>query len=281
MILGSDIMNEIIKTYLYSNNYFLMVRYTGNEIDNNIISRELDNKYSRKIELSTFDILSLIEGISSNIKDLKITIVYNDDVVSILEMLLPNNKTKKYVKMVMGLYILFSIISPFIKNSDKLNFENIDVSSYINEELDTSNVEVNQESMDKRLKEIYIEELENDITKKLKEKGYTIEYCKVDANISQENNDSGIKKINLKLDKKEETKTDENSKTNENTTETIENKIVSEIQKIQKVEVKVGNNTKENSTEKENSKITKTDIESVKEFLISEYGVSKSCLKIN
>ena len=99
MILGSDIMNEIIKTYLYSNNYFLMVRYTGNEIDNNIISRELYNKYSRKIELSTFDILSLIEGISSNIKDLKITIVYNDDVVSILE--IKNNKiTKYYIKVV-------------------------------------------------------------------------------------------------------------------------------------------------------------------------------------
>lgn len=219
----------------------------------------------------------MVNFLSSWVKNLSLAII----VVSILEMLLPNNKTKKYVKMVMGLYILFSIISPFIKNSDKLNFEKIDVSSYINEELDTSNVEVNQESMDKRLKEIYIEELENDITKKLKEKGYTIEYCKVDANISQENNDSGIKKITLKLDKKEETKTDENSKTNENTTETIENKIVSEIQKIQKVEVKVGNNTKENSTEKENSKITKTDIESVKEFLISEYGVSKSCLKIN
>lgn len=219
----------------------------------------------------------MVNFLSSWVKNLSLAII----VVSILEMLLPNNKTKKYVKMVMGLYILFSIISPFIKNSDKLNFENIDVSSYINEELDTSNVEVNQESMDKRLKEIYIEELENDITKKLKEKGYTIEYCKVDANISQENNDSGIKNITLKLDKKEETRTDENSKANENTTETIENKIVSEIQKIQKVEVKVGNNTKENSTEKENSKITKTDIESVKEFLISEYGVSKSCLKIN
>ena len=125
------------------------------------------------------------------------------------------------------------------------------------------------------------EELENDITKKLKEKGYTIEYCKVDANISQKDNDSGIKKITLKLDKKESIKTDESSKNNENTTQTIENKIVSEIQKIQKVEVKVGNNTKENSTENENSKITETDIESVKEFLISEYGVSKSCLKIN
>ncbi len=219
----------------------------------------------------------MVNFLSSWVKNLSLAII----VVSILEMLLPNNKTKKYVKMVMGLYILFSIISPFIKNSDKLNFENIDVSSYINEELDTSNVEVNQESMDKRLKEIYIEELENDITKKLKEKGYTIEYCKVDANISQKDNDSGIKKITLKLDKKESIKTDESSKNNENTTQTIENKIVSEIQKIQKVEVKVGNNTKENSTEKENSKITKTDIESVKEFLISEYGVSKSCLKIN
>lgn len=219
----------------------------------------------------------MVNFLSNWVKNLSLAII----VVSILEMLLPNNKTKKYVKMVMGLYILFSIISPFIKNSDKLNFENIDFSSYINEELTTSNVEVNQESMDKRLKEIYVEELENDITKKLKEKGYTIEYCKVDANISQENNDSGIKKITLKLDKKEETKTDENSKANENTTETIENKIVSEIQKIQKVEVKVGNNTKENNAENENSKITKTDIESVKEFLISEYGVSKSCLKIN
>lgn len=219
----------------------------------------------------------MVNFLSSWVKNLSLAII----VVSILEMLLPNNKTKKYVKMVMGLYILFSIISPFIKNSDKLNFENIDVSSYMKEELDTSNVEVNQESMDKRLKEIYIEELENDITKKLKEKGYTIEYCKVDANISQENNDSVIKKITLKLDKKEETRTDENSKANENTTETIENKIVSEIQKIQKVEVKVGNNTKEKSTENENSKITKTDIEGVKEFLINEYGVSKSCLKIN
>ena len=101
----------------------------------------------------------MVNFLSSWVKNLSLAII----VVSILEMLLPNNKTKKYVKMVMGLYILFSIISPFIKNSDKLNFENIDVSSYINEELDTSNVEVNQESMDKRLKEIYAEELENDI----------------------------------------------------------------------------------------------------------------------
>ncbi len=141
MILGSDIMNEIIKTYLYSNNYFLMVRYTGNEIDNNIISRELDNKYSRKIELFTFDILSLIEGISSNIKDLKITIVYNDDVVSILE--IKNNKiTKYYIKVVkdnINIELSYSNRIGFrinISSRNILDINNILITDIINNELE-------------------------------------------------------------------------------------------------------------------------------------------------
>ena len=141
MILGSGIMNEIIKTYLYSNNYFLMVRYTGNEIDNNIISRELDNKYSRKIELSTFDILSLIEGISSNIKDLKITIVYNDNVVSILE--IKNNKiTKYYIKVVkdnINIELSYSNRIGFrinISSRNILDINNILITDIINNELE-------------------------------------------------------------------------------------------------------------------------------------------------
>ena len=141
MILGSDIMNEIIKTYLYSNNYFLMVRYTGNEIDNNIISRELDNKYSRKIELSTFDILNLIDGISSNIKDLKITIVYNDDVVSILE--IKNNKiTKYYIKVVkdnINIELSYSNRIGFrvnISSRNILDINNILITDIINNELE-------------------------------------------------------------------------------------------------------------------------------------------------
>lgn len=141
MILGSGIMNEIIKTYLYSNNYFLMVRYTGNEIDNNIISRELDNKYSNEVELSTFDILSLIEGISSNIKDLKITIVYNDDVVSILE--IKNNKiTKYYIKVVkdnINIELSYSNRIGFrinISSRNILDINNILITDIINNELE-------------------------------------------------------------------------------------------------------------------------------------------------
>ena len=55
----------------------------------------------------------MVKFLSSWVKNLSFSLI----VVSILEMLLPNNKTKKYVKVVMGLYILFSIISPFIENS--------------------------------------------------------------------------------------------------------------------------------------------------------------------
>ena len=60
----------------------------------------------------------MINFLSSWVKNLCLALI----VVSILEMLLPNNKTKKYVKMVMGLYILFSIIEPFIENSNELKF---------------------------------------------------------------------------------------------------------------------------------------------------------------
>ncbi len=134
-------MNEIIKTYLYSNNYFLMVRYTGNEIDNNIISRELDNKYSNETELSTFDILSLIECTSSNIKDLKITIVDNDDVVSILE--IKNNKITKYynriVKDNINIELSYSNRIGFrinISSRNILDINNILITDIINNELE-------------------------------------------------------------------------------------------------------------------------------------------------
>lgn len=134
-------MNEIIKTYLYSNNYFLMVRYTGNDLDNDIISRELDNKYSNETELSIFDILNLIDGISSNIKDLKITIVDNDDVVSILE--IKNNKITKYynriVKDNINIELSYSNRIGFrinISSRNILDINNILITDIINNELE-------------------------------------------------------------------------------------------------------------------------------------------------
>ena len=66
----------------------------------------------------------------------------------------------------------------------------------------------------------------------------------------------------------------------------IEEKIVNEIQKIQKVEINVSKNQDNSSdestqSEQQNQNITKTDIKIVKQFLIKEYGVSEKCLRIN
>ena len=210
----------------------------------------------------------MVSFLSSCVKNLSLAIV----IVSILEMLLPNNKTKKYIKMIMGLYILFSIISPFIQNGNIFNLENLDFNTYLKETQVTFSEKVGQTSTDKRLNEIYIEQLENDITQKLENKGYVVEMCDVDAYVSQESDNSGINKITLKINKNDEEKSTENN-------DNLENKLISEIQKIQKVDIKI--DEKQTSESEEKSNITKTDIENVKSFLISEYGVSKTCLKIN
>lgn len=245
----------------------------------------------------------MINFLSLWVKNLSLALI----VVSILEMLLPNNKTKKYIKMVMGLYILFSIIAPFVNNSNVLNFNIEDVYSDYSKEISNTSTtstagEVNQASMDDRLNQLYKEQLESDITQKVEEKGYDVRKCKVDAHVSE--SDTGIESITIEIDGKNDNtensnnsnKTDTTEKSNnskktdatdnsndsskysKNSGNTLEDKIVKEIQKIQKVEIDV---SKGDDSEDTNSAITKTDVKMIKDFLTKEYGVSEKCLKIN
>lgn len=233
----------------------------------------------------------MINFLSLWVKNLSLALI----VVSILEMLLPNNKTKKYIKMVMGLYILFSIIAPFVNSSNVLNFNIEDVYSDYSKKISSTSAtstagEVNQASMDDRLNNLYKEQLESDITQKVEEKGYDVRKCKVDAHVSE--SDTGIESITIEIDGKNDNtensnnsnKTDatENSngssKYSKNSGNTLEDKIVKEIQKIQKVEIDV---SKGDDSEDTNSAITKTDVKMIKDFLTKEYGVSEKCLKIN
>ena len=200
----------------------------------------------------------MIDFLSSWVKNLGLTIV----IVSILEMLLPNNKTKKYIKIVLGIFVIFNIISPFINNKEVFSVENFDLDEYSNSA--SGNETVNQESMDRRIEELYIEELEKDITKKLEEKGYNVKTCSVDATIGNEE-DTRINKIKLDLEKKNE----ENTKETEEQDGGIENKIVEEIQKMKKIP---GN--------EETTNVSVVDIQNVQNFLIEEYGVTKECLEI-
>lgn len=221
----------------------------------------------------------MINFLSSWVKNLCLALI----VVSILEMLLPNNKTKKYVKMVMGLYILFSIIEPFIENSNELKFNVEDLYNQYSVETLAESENVNQKSMDSRLDELYKQKLENDIVQKLDEEGYVVEDCDVKAHISS--NDTGIELITIKIKEKKDN-SNENDENQSNEKMNIEEKIVNEIQKIQKVEINVSKNQDNSSdesiqSEQQNQNITKTDIKIVKQFLIKEYGVSEKCLRIS
>lgn len=216
----------------------------------------------------------MIDFLSSWVKNLSLALI----IVSILEMILPNSKTKKYIKMVMGIYILFSIISPFIENNSKFNLQNINWDFYKKTIEEVSTTEVDQTSMDIRLNQLYKEQLENDITNKLNEKGYEVESCKVSVKISQgSKNNNTIEKIVLKIKQKTLENISEEQESN-----SIENKIVTEIEKIKKVEVKVSYEDEDvTRNEESDTSITKKDLEIIKDFLIEEYGVNEKCLKIS
>lgn len=212
----------------------------------------------------------MIEFLSSWAKGLGVTIV----IVSILEMLLPNNKIKKYIKMVLGVYVIFNIISPIIQNKEIFDLDELDLSDYQTTETSA----IDQTSMDERIEELYIQELEKDVTKKVKEMGYEVTKCKVEAQISDKEEDTKISKIKLKIEKSQEKQEEEEKD------DSTEDKIVSQIQKIKKVDttVEIEKNEEKTQNEKENkTAITKVDIQNVKKFLIEEYGVNEKCLEIN
>ena len=203
----------------------------------------------------------MIESFNIWAKNITLAVI----VVSILEMLLPNNKSKKYIKMVMGLYILFNIISPIIGQDIS-----IDIEEFIeeNETQTTSSQTIDQTSMNNRLKQIGENELEKDIINKLQEKGYMVNYCNVNLEIETE---STIKDITIEVEK--DVEQEKNNGENKN----VENKLVDEIQKIKKIQV--GEYTEKKEIKEKD--LTKEEINQIKKFLIEEYEVNESCLKIN
>lgn len=120
-------------------------------------------------------------------------IVVSVIIATIIELILPNNKNKKYIQMVIGVYILFNIISPIIKNKEILTVDNI------KENVISSDYVVDQSSMDKRLEKIYLEEIEKDIEKRFEEGGYNVSKCNVDAVLDTNKKNAGIHLITIKI----------------------------------------------------------------------------------
>lgn len=116
-------------------------------------------------------------------------------VATIIELILPKSKNKKYIQMVVGVYVLFNIISPIIKNKEDISIEKYNVENYT-----TSSQEIiDQSSMDERLEKIYLEELEEIVVSKYEENGFTVVKCDVDAVLDTNEKNAGIHLISVKI----------------------------------------------------------------------------------
>ena len=218
----------------------------------------------------------MIEFLSMWAKGLGLAIV----IVSILEMLLPNNKSKKYIRMVMGIYVVFSIISPFVSNKEIFAISNFDIEKYTNQSKEY-NMETDQTSMNEKIEKLYIEEIKKDMKDKIEQRGYIVENILIKANIQKSEEKSRITQVKLIIKK-----TNNNIKEIEKENLEIEEKLVDKIKKIKPVDISTTDKKTQKKIDKdiktnENNKITKSDIQNIKKFLIDEYGVSEKCLEIN
>lgn len=120
---------------------------------------------------------------------------------TIIEMILPEGSSKKYIKVVIGIYILFTIISPFIQkfSGSKLSAENIFNTEKYEKMMAKGSNTISQKIEDnnsRTIKDIYTENLKTDIKAKLKEKGYEAE--SIYLMVSDDGNYT-IEKLQIKL----------------------------------------------------------------------------------
>lgn len=183
---------------------------------------------------------------------------------TIIEMILPSGKSKKYIKVVIGIYILNMIISPVISKvtGNSLEVSSGEIKSFLESDSDYKYVTNDLESTnDSNIEKIYKNKLEEDIKNKVQEKGYEVN--KIVFQIEVENHDKKeygkIKNIQMKLSKKVNKEIKEN------------NVVINEIQ----VDLN-------NSVQQENFQdITEEEKEQLEKYISDTYEISKECIEIN
>ena len=187
-------------------------------------------------------------------------------IATIIEMILPEGNCKKYIKVVIGVYILFTIISPvitkFTGNSDSVS-DLIDLSKYVDEVKEKEKSQnLLAQNNETNIKDMYISNLKTDIKSKLKGKGYTTQNINLD--ISNDENYT-LNKIYLSVSKIDENEETDNTQTNE----------VSKIETVNEVNVSISNEVTSTETKKEKDSLSTSDKKEIKEYLSSVYEIQE------
>ncbi len=200
----------------------------------------------------------MLEFLRNWIEGIAISVI----IASIFEIILPNGNVKKYIKMVLGVYVVFSIISPFVDSEALYSLNISEMLDEYTENISTSS-SATEDTVNSNLNEIYVSTFEDEITSEVENQGYTVISCDVEATFDTESDNAGIEKITIVLGSKENTN-------EENTIGTVE--------PVEKVEVTVGNTINEN-TETEDA-ISSDDIDELKSYLSDYYEIDENIIYI-
>lgn len=187
-------------------------------------------------------------------------IVISIIIATLVEMLLPNNSSKKYIKIIVGVFVVYNIIYPVLTTFTSVDVEQ---SLKVDDILQTStSIEYEYNSINQNavnsVRGIYKQNLENSIRTGLKSKGY--EAGNLSVKISNDDN-YNIEKIDLEITNKEQNVQEEKQ-------------VYSIVDTIKHVTISVSNEAVEN-----NSVINDRDKDLIKKYLNETYGVSSE--KIN
>lgn len=188
-------------------------------------------------------------------------------VATIIEIILPKGNNKKYVKTIIGIYILFVIVYPLIS---KITNNKIDIESVIASTTSTMNkYEIDNNislETNEYIEEVYKHTLEEDVTSRLKEKGYKINSLNLYLELADEDRYGEIISIVMQISK---------INTSNKKTGNTEN----EINTVKEVKISVSNSNKAQEEKKE--EIEKEELDSLKEYLNNVYSVEKERIHIN
>lgn len=189
-------------------------------------------------------------------------------IATIIEMLLPNNGNGKYVKVIIGIFVLFNIISPLLNKFIDKDNATINIEQYMKDSAgNTVATSANSIDTEKAIKKMYEENLKIDIKSKVNQKGYTTGDIRLEI---LDNDEYTLNKIEFTVTSKNEKNA--NNANVKSTTTIIEN--------VENIKVSLGGSSKDEQKQ-EQSVISESEKRKLKEYLSSVYEVNENNILVS
>ncbi|CDD26663.1 MAG: stage III sporulation protein AF [Clostridia bacterium] len=182
-------------------------------------------------------------------------------IATIIEIILPEGKNKKYVKTVIGVYILFTIIYPLINKFTKTNINTLieNTTKQMSTYQENNSLKIDT---DKYIESTYKKKIEEDIRKRANEKNLNITSLNVYIETEDENRYGMLNSLVMKVEKNETSK---------------KNNDVNQIK-----EINISKNVQNNEIiENKDKTVTEKEINEFKEYINATYYLEKEKIHIN